>query len=124
MWWYSVTQVQEFRAYTVSAMAAGSFVTLNVVWILLLHLGTSSAQTGSCPPGRFCRLNANCTANTTSCVVQCHIVNGSGVYTIYDLMQQGNHSTGNCERSKLRLYRDHVVWYNYASRLVEVLCKS
>ena len=103
-------------SYTVSAMVAGLIVTLNVVWILLLYLGTSLAQTRSCPPGRFCRLNANCTANTTSCVVQCP--------TESDLMQQGNHSTGNCERSKLRLHRDHVVWYNYASRLVEVLCKS
>ena len=107
--------------YTVSAMAAGSFVfeTLNiiVVWILLLYLGTSSAQTDrSCPLGRFCRLNANCTANTTFCVVQCP--------TESDLIQQGNHSTGNCESSKLRLHRDNVVWYIYHGWLIAFLLKG
>ena len=46
----------------------------------------------SCPLGRFCRLNSNCTGNITSCVIQCP--------TERDSMQLGNHTTGNCERGK------------------------
>ena len=68
---------------------------MSVVWLLLLLLYLEmSAARRSCPPGRFCRINANCTSNTTFCVVQCPTEN--------DTMQQGNHTTGNCERCKLR----------------------
>ena len=72
-------------------MAVGSFV---CVTVLLLYLETPAAQK-SCPLGEFCPINANCTINTTFCVVQCP--------TERDPMQQGNHTTGNCERSKLAI---------------------
>ena len=44
----------------------------------------------SCPIGMFCPIDANCTNNTTLCVVTCP--------TESDIMQQGNHVTRNCER--------------------------
>ena len=94
-------------------MAAGSFVCVSLVWLLLVHIETSAAQR-SCPLGRFCQINANCTSNATSCVVQCP--------TERHPMQQGNYTTGNCERSKLKIYIDYV--YNtYNLWLVEALCR-
>ena len=76
-----------------AAMATRSFVcvSLYVVWILLLNLEGFAAQR-SCPPGRFCPIDANCTNNTTLCVIVCP--------TERDHLQQGNHFTGNCERCK------------------------
>ena len=53
--------------------------------------GDRFARRSGCPLGRFCPINADCTSNATSCVVQCP--------TERHLMQQGNHTTGNCERS-------------------------
>ena len=77
-------------------MATRSFVCvlLYIVWILLLYLEGFSAQR-SCPPGRFCPIDTNCTNNTTSCVIVCPIER--------DHLQQGNHLTGNCERCKFLL---------------------
>ena len=50
------------------------------------------AQRKSCPLGRFCPVGVNCTSNPSVCVVVCA--------THSDYMQQGNWTTGNCERSK------------------------
>ena len=46
----------------------------------------------SCPIGTFCPIDANCLDNTSLCVTVCPTEN--------DIMQQGNHSTGNCERGQ------------------------
>ena len=80
-------------------MAAGSFLCVCLVWLLLLYIEVCATQR-SCPPGRFCQINSNCTSNIT-CVVQC--------YTESDVLQQGNHTTGNCERCKLRAYIGYVL---------------
>ena len=73
-------------------MATRSFVyiLLYVVWMLLLCQAFGARR--SCPPGRFCPINTNCTNNTTSCVIVCP--------TESDYEQQGNHLTGNCEKCK------------------------
>ena len=51
----------------------------------------------TCPPGKFRRIGANCTNNIDICVTECFdaecAFNG-------DCMQQGNHTTGNCERGR------------------------
>ena len=73
-------------------MATRSFVcvSLYIIWILLLYLEVCAAR--SCPPGRFCPIDTNCTGSTTPCVIVCA--------TERDHLQQGNHLTGNCERRK------------------------
>ena len=61
-----------------------------VVSILSLSLEPFAQR--DCSPGKFCPIGANCTSDTF-CVTVCA--------SQTDLMQQGNHLTGNCERSKL-----------------------
>ena len=69
--------------------------TLSVVMLSYGEFAPRFARRSGCPPGRFCPINANCTSNTTFCVVQCP--------TETNPMQQGNHTTGNCERSAYML---------------------
>ena len=80
----------------VSAMATNTFMCglLYVVLLLSLSLGVFAQR--SCSPGTFCPIDANCTSNTNLCTVMCP--------TKTDHIQQGNHLTGNCERSKLCVY--------------------
>lgn len=62
------------------------------------------AQKRSCPLDKFCPINhdAGCVSNTSLCVIECP--------TDSDHMQQGNWTSGNCERSKdLVLYRQLIV---------------
>ena len=75
------------------ATKRGIFIIVQVITIILPSSLEVFAQR-SCPPGKFCPIGANC-INTTSCVIVCP--------TGSDHMQQGNHSTGNCERCKLCL---------------------
>ena len=66
---------------------------LSLYVVSLLSLSLEAFAQRSCSPGMFCRIDANSTSNTTLCVTHCA--------TETDHMQQGNHLTGNCERSKL-----------------------
>ena len=67
-------------------------VLLCVISLLSICLGVFAR---SCSPGAFCPIGGNCISNTSSCTNVCP--------TEDDRMQQGNHLTGNCERSKLAL---------------------
>ena len=90
---YSEVQLREGARvpYIVSAMATNTFMCVLLYVVLLLSLGVFAQR--SCSPGTFCPIGANCTSNTSLCTVMCP--------TETDRMQQGNHLTGNCERSKL-----------------------
>ena len=73
------------------ARATDIFMCVLLYNVLLLSSSLEAyAQLRSCSPGTFCPIGANCTSNTNLCVDFCPTKN--------DLMQQGNHLTGNCER--------------------------
>lgn len=46
----------------------------------------------SCPLGKFCPIDTDCTANLTKCVVECP--------TDSNHTAQGNWTSGNCERGE------------------------
>ena len=75
-----------------ACQVAVSFTCLFSIADLLFSHGVVS-QRRSCPVGKFCALNANCTSDVNLCVTVCP--------TPSDRIQQGNWTTGNCERSKL-----------------------
>ena len=83
--------------YTVLAMAVDSFMCVLLYVVSLLSLSLEALAQRSCSPGMFCPIGANCTSNTNLCVIRCPTMTA----IVTDRMQQGNHLTGNCERSKL-----------------------
>ena len=87
--------------YTVLAMAADTFICVLLYVVSLLSLSLEALAQRSCSLGMFCPIGANCTSNTNLCVIHCP--------TETDHMQQGNHLTGNCERSKLCVRLDYAV---------------
>lgn len=74
-----------------AAQVSTSFVyfLLSIISIFSLFHGVH-AQRKSCPVDTFCPIDVNCTSNTTACVTVCP--------TEEDYMQQGNWTSGNCER--------------------------
>ena len=50
------------------------------------------AQNRSCPLGKFCSVDVDCISSISACVTVCP--------TESDEMQQGNWTSGNCEKSK------------------------
>jgi len=66
---------------------------------MVLLAGSAIAQR-SCPLEKFCNIGANCCNDSRQCVETCP--------TARDRFQQGNWSTGNCERSK-----PGYIHYNY-----------
>ena len=81
--------------------------TLSAFSVLSLHNGVT-AQRKSCPLGMFCPISANCTDNTSLCVVMCP--------TEEALFQQGNHLTGDCEKGSY-VYIAIVANYKIAAKL-------
>ena len=69
--------------------------------VTVLLVGSATAER-KCPLGEFCRIGANCSGDSSQCVETCP--------TDSDRSQQGNWSTGNCERGK-DVYRSvhHVI---------------
>ena len=60
--------------------------------LVLAHLAGSAIEPRSCPLGKFCSIGANCNSSKSQCVETCPTTNNR--------FQQGNWSTGNCERGK------------------------
>jgi len=60
--------------------------------LLAVLLVTSVHGQRSCSLGKFCRIGVDC-SDVSRCVETCH-------HNKTDRFQQGNWSTGNCERSK------------------------
>ena len=93
---YGKKRLTVFGSRLLWAMAADTFMCVLLYFVsALLSSIEVFAQLRSCSPGTFCPIDANCTSNTNLCTVVCP--------TETDHMQQGNHLTGNCERSKLKL---------------------
>ncbi|XP_065912235.1 neural cell adhesion molecule 1-like [Dysidea avara] len=63
---------------------------LQFLLLVMMSLVGSTIAERSCPLGKFCRIRANCSSSSSQCVETCP--------TNRDRSQQGNWSTGNCER--------------------------
>ena len=101
------TYIRFSIATQLPAMATDTFMcVLSLYVVSLLSLSLEVFAQRSCSPGMFCPIGANCTSNTNLCVIHCPVGPNHVPWTDSTLdpsgrVQQGNHLTGNCERSKL-----------------------